>query len=75
MALNNKILLRAPNSRARKAPEKYVPSMKGDKYAIALTQITLSLQGSEDALCMVQRSDKLMGKGLHGCADIIGMVT
>jgi hypothetical protein len=33
----------AQNSHARKAPEKYVPSMKGTKYAIALTQITLLL--------------------------------
>jgi hypothetical protein len=41
------------NSRARRAPEKYVPSMKGNKYAIALTQITLLLQGSKEALCMV----------------------
>jgi hypothetical protein len=48
--------------------------MKGNKYAIALTQITLLLQGSKDSLCMVQRSVKLMGKGLHRCADIVGMV-
>jgi hypothetical protein len=48
--------------------------MKGNKYAIALTQITLLLQGSKDALCMAQRLVKLMGKGLHRCADIVGMV-
>ncbi len=64
----------ARNSCARKAPEKYVPSMKGNKYAITLTQITSLLQGSEDALCMAQRLVKLMGKGMHRCADIIGMV-
>ncbi len=65
----------ARNSWARKAPEKYVPtSMKGNKYAIALTQITLSLQGSKDALFIAQRSVKLMGKGLHRCTDIVGMV-
>jgi hypothetical protein len=28
------------NPWVRKAPEKYVPSMKGNKYAIALTQIS-----------------------------------
>ncbi len=39
----------ARNTQVRKAPEKYVLSMKGNKYAIALTQITLSLRGSEDA--------------------------
>jgi hypothetical protein len=44
----------AQNTRARKAPEKYVLSMKGKKYAIALTQITSLLQGSKDALCMAQ---------------------
>jgi hypothetical protein len=59
---------------ARKAPKKDVPSMKGNKYAIALTQITMLLQGSKDALCMAQRLVKLMEKGLHGCADIVGMV-
>jgi hypothetical protein len=26
------------------------------------------------SLCMVQRSVKLMGKSLHRCADIVGMV-
>jgi hypothetical protein len=63
----------AQNSRAKKALEKYGPSMKGNKYAIALTQITLSLQGSNDTLCMAQRSVKMMGKGLHRCADIVGI--
>jgi hypothetical protein len=48
--------------------------MKGNKYAIALTQLTSPLQGSKDTLCMAQRSVKLMGKGLHRCPDIIGMV-
>ncbi len=43
-------------------------------YDITLTKITPSLQGSKDALCMVQTSVKLMGKGLHRCADIVGMV-
>jgi hypothetical protein len=69
-----KTRMAAQNSCARKAPEKYVPSMKGNNYAIALTQITSLLQGSKDTLCMLQRSVKLMGMGLHRCADIIGMV-
>jgi hypothetical protein len=69
-----KTWIAAENSHARKAPEKYVPSMKGNKYAIALAQITSLLQGSKDALCIAQRSVKLMGKGLHRCADIVGMV-
>jgi hypothetical protein len=48
--------------------------MKGKKYAIALTQLTLLLQGSKDTLCMAQRLVKLMVKGLHRYADIVGMV-
>ncbi len=69
-----KMGMAARNSSARKAPEKYVPSIKGNKYAITLTQITLLLQGSKDTLCMAQRLVKLMGKGLQRCADIVGMV-
>ncbi len=69
-----KMGMAAQNSRARKILEKYVPGMRGNKYAIALTQITLSLKGSKDSLCMVQRLVKLMGKGLQRCADIVGMV-
>jgi hypothetical protein len=60
--------------RVRKKPKKYVPSMKGNKYAVALTQIKMSLDGSEDALSMAQRSVKLTSKGLHRCADIVGMI-
>jgi hypothetical protein len=52
----------AQYSWVRKALEKYAPSMIGNKYTIALTQLTLSLQGSKDALFMVQRSVKMMEK-------------
>ncbi len=38
-----KMGIAAQNSLVSKAPEKYVQSMKGNKYAIELTQITLSL--------------------------------
>ncbi len=62
------------NARVRKQPEKYVPSMKGNKYAVVMTQIKMSLHGSQDALCTAQRSVKLMSKGLHRCADIVGMI-
>jgi hypothetical protein len=51
-----------------------VPSMKGNKYAVAMTQIMMSLHGSQDALCMAQRLVKLMSKGLHRCADVTGMI-
>jgi hypothetical protein len=69
-----KMGMAARNSHARKEPEKYVPIMKSNRYAIALTQMTLLVQGSKDALCMAQRLVKLMGKGLHRCTDIVGMV-
>jgi hypothetical protein len=61
-------------ARVRKKPKKYVPSMKRNKYAVALTQMKMSLYGSEDALSMAQRSVKLMSKSLHRCADIVGMI-
>jgi hypothetical protein len=67
-AASPKTGMAAQKARVRTALEKYVPGIKGNKYIIALTQITLSLQGSKDTLCMVQRSMKLMGKGLHRCS-------
>ena len=73
-AVSPKIGMAARNVRVRKQPEKYVPSMKGNKYAVAMTQIKMSLLGSLDALCMAQRSVKLMSKGLHRCADVVGMI-
>jgi len=45
------------NVRNRKQPEKYVPSMKGNKYLVALTQIAAaSLKGSKHAMSMAQMS-------------------
>ncbi len=73
-AASPKTGMAAQNSRVRKAPKKYVLSIKGNKYAIALTQIIMLIQGSKDALCTAQRSVKLMGKGLHRCTDTVGMV-
>ena len=63
----------AQNNWVRKAPKKYVPRMKGNKYAVVLSQITSLLRGSRDALSMAQRLVKLMGKGRHRRADIVGM--
>ncbi len=62
------------NVRLRKQPEKYIPSMKGNKYAVALTQIVASQKESEDAMCMAQMSINLMNKGVHQNADVVGMV-
>jgi hypothetical protein len=42
----------ARNARVRKPPEKYVPTLKGNKYAVELTQITKSLKKSKHGLAM-----------------------
>ena len=62
------------NARIRKLLEKYAPSMKGNKYAVVLTQIVASLKESKDAISTAQMSVKLMNKGVHQNADIVGMV-
>jgi hypothetical protein len=46
----------ARNARNRKQPEKYAPSMQGNKYTVALTQIAASLKGSKHAMSMAQMS-------------------
>jgi hypothetical protein len=73
-AVSPKTGMAVRNVRVRKQPEKYVPSMKGNRYTVAMTQIKMSLHGSQDALCMAQRSVKLMSKGLHWCADVVVMI-
>jgi hypothetical protein len=50
----------AHNARVRKPPEKYVPSMKGNKYSVTMTQIAASLGTSKHAVAMAQMSVKLM---------------
>ncbi len=62
------------NARNRKQPEKYVPSMQGNKYAVALTQIAISLKGSKHDMPMAQMSVKLMSKGAHRKADTVGLI-
>ncbi len=64
----------AQNARARKAPEKYIPSMQGKKYAVALSQITECLKDSKNGMAMAQMSVKLMSPGVHRKADIVGMI-
>ena len=73
-AVSPKKEMAARIARVRKKPKKYVPIMKGNKYAVALTQIKTSLYGSQDALSMAQRSVKLMSNGFQRCADIVGMI-
>ncbi len=57
-----------------KKPSAYTPSMTGNKYAVALTQIVTSLQGSKNAVSMAQTSVKLMLPGVHRKADTVGMI-
>jgi hypothetical protein len=64
----------ARNARVRKPPEKYVPNMKGNKYAVAMTQIAESLKDIKHAMAMAQMSVKLISPGVHRWADIIGMI-
>ena len=63
----------ARNARNRKQPEKYVPSMQGNKYQVA-AQITTSLGSSETSMAYAQMSVKLMNTGTHRRSDVVGMV-
>ncbi len=60
------------NARNRKQPEKYIPSMSGNKYAVALTHIVASLKGRKHDMSMAQMLVKLMPNGAHRRADVIG---
>jgi hypothetical protein len=64
----------AQNARNRKQPEKYIPSMSKNKYAVALTQIAASLKGSKYAMLTAQMLVKFMPKGAHRRADVVGMI-
>ncbi len=48
----------------RKQPQKYVPSMQGNKYQVALAQITTSLGTSDASMELAKMSVKLMRKGI-----------
>ncbi len=69
-----KVGMAACNARIRNPLKQYVPSMQGNKYQVALAQITASLGTSETSMAFAQMSVKLRGKGIHQCADIVGMV-
>ncbi len=64
----------AHNARPRKPPEKYVPSMQGKKYAVALSQISECLKDSKNGMALAQMTVKLMSMGVHHKADIVGMI-
>ena len=69
-----KVGMAAHNARNRKQPETYVPSMQGNKYQVALAQITTSLGSSETSMAFAQMSVKLMNKGTHQRSYVVGMV-
>ncbi len=46
----------ARNTWNRKLPEKYVPSMQGNKYQVALAQITTSLGSSKTLMAFAMMS-------------------
>ncbi len=64
----------AHNTWNRKQPEKYVPSMQGNKYQVALAQITTSLGSSKTSMEFAMMSIKLMNKGAHQHADVVRMM-
>ena len=73
-AKSPKVAMAAHNAYNRKQPEKFAPSMQGNKYQVALAQITTSLGSSETSLPFTQMSIKLMNKGTHQHSDVVGMV-
>jgi hypothetical protein len=64
----------ACNACNRKHPRKYVPSMQGNKYQVALDQITTSLGTSDASMALAKISLKLMSKWIHQHANIVEMV-
>jgi hypothetical protein len=73
-AASLKIGMARCNTCNRKQPQKYVQSMQGNKYQVALAPITTSLGTSETSMTLAKMSIKLMNKGIYQCADIVGMV-
>jgi hypothetical protein len=69
-----KVGMAASNACNRKQPEKYVPSMQGNKYQVALAHITTSLGSSETSMAFAQMSAKLLNKGTHQRSDVVGMM-
>jgi len=65
MAASPKVGMAARNARIRNPPKQYVPNMKGNKYQVALAQITTSLGMSDRSMAFAKMSVKLMSKGIH----------
>ena len=50
-----------------------MPSYKGEKHKVSLTQVMTLLQGSKNAVSLEQMLVTLMSKGVHQNADTVGM--
>jgi hypothetical protein len=48
--------------------------MQGNKYQVVLAQTTTSLGTSDASMALAKMFVKLMSKGIHQLADIVGMV-
>ncbi len=55
----------ACNACNRNQLQKYVPSMQGNKYQVALAQITTSLGTSDASMALAKMSVKLMSNEIH----------
>jgi hypothetical protein len=73
-AASPKVGMAACNTWNRKQSKTYVPSMQGNKYQVALAQITTSLGSSKTLMAFAMMSVKLMNKGTHQRADVVGML-
>ncbi len=73
-AASPKTGMAACNACNRKQPQKYIPSMQGNKYQVVLAQITTSLGTSDASMAFAKMSVKLTSKGIHQRANIVGMV-
>ncbi len=60
--------------RAIGSSRRSIPCMQGNMYQVALVQITTSLCSSETSMAFSQMSTKLMNKGTHQQADVVGIV-
>jgi hypothetical protein len=73
-AASPKTGMAACNACNSKQLQKYVPSMQGNKYQVALAQITTSLGTNDTSMALAKMSVMLINKGIHQHADIDGMV-
>ncbi len=66
-AASPKAGMTACNACNRKQLQKYVLTMQGNKYQVALAQITTSLGTSDASMALAKMSVKLMSKGIYQC--------